>query len=219
MNTCCPHAQSASRFFSFFAKRYRKRFGKRGFEPSQEQLLKGLESVGYSGGDVLEIGCGVGHLHQTLLERGARSAVGVDLAPQMLAEARDWADQRGLTDRTQYIEGDFIELLDEIAPADVTLMDKVVCCYPDADTLVNRSLEKTKQAYALTFPRDRWFVKFGMGVCAFFLWLVRSSFRPYVHDPKQIETWVRERGFNKKFQDTTAVWLTQVYLKPSTTTA
>ncbi|MDJ0958970.1 MAG: class I SAM-dependent methyltransferase [Arenicellales bacterium] len=214
MNACCPHAQSASRVFSFFAKRYRKRFGKRGFEPSQEQLLQGLESVGYRDGQLLEIGCGVGHLHQTLLERGARSAVGVDLAHQMLTEARDWAAQRGLADRTEYIEGDFIELLDEIAPADVTLMDKVVCCYPDADTLVHRSLEKTKQAYALTYPRDRWFVRFGMGVCTFFFWLMRSSFRPYVHNPKQIETWVREKGFDKKFQDTTAVWLTQVYVKP-----
>jgi magnesium-protoporphyrin O-methyltransferase len=213
MSTCCPHAQSASRLFSFFAKRYRKRFGKRGFEPSQDQLLKGLESAGYRDSDLLEIGCGVGHLHQTLLERGARSAVGVDLAPRMLAEARDLAVQRGLAGRTEYVEGDFIDLKDQITPADITLLDKVVCCYPDADTLVHRSLEKTGRVYALIYPRDRGFVRLMMGLGAFLLWLIRSSFRPYVHDPQQIEEWITEKGFHKKFQDTTAIWLTQIYVK------
>ena len=213
MSACCPHARSASRFFSFFAKRYRKRFGKRGFEPSQEQLLKGLESVGYGDDEVLEIGCGVGSLHQTLLERGARSAVGVDLAPRMLAEAQDWATQRGLAGRTEYVEGDFIELQDDIASADITLMDKVVCCYPDADTLVHASLGKTRKVYALTYPRDRWFVRLGMNTVALFFWLIRSSFRPYVHDPLQIESWISDKDFRKQYQDMTAAWLTQVFVK------
>ena len=213
MTTCCPHARSASRLFSYFAGRYRKRLDKRGFEPSQEQLLKGLESAGYRDVEVLEIGCGAGHLHQTLLERGARSAVGVDLAPRMLAEARDRAAQRGLAERTQYVAGDFVVLEDEIASSDVTLMDKVICCYPDADTLVHRSLEKTRRVYALTYPRKRWFVRLAMEAGALFLWLIRSDFRPYVHDPNQIEAWVSDSGFVKTFQETTAVWLTQVYVK------
>ena len=213
MSACCPHAQSAGRLFSFFAKRYRRRFVKRGFEPCQKQLLHGLESVGYRDCELLEIGCGVGHLHQTLLERGARSAVGVDLAPRMLAEARDWSAQRGLADRIEYVEGDFVACHDDIAPADVTLMDKVVCCYPDADALVHRALEKTRQICALTYPRDRWFVRLAMKLGALFLWLMRSGFRSYVHDPKQIEAWIIEKGFDKKFQDTTAVWLTQVYVR------
>lgn len=214
MITCCPHARSAGRLFSYFAGRYRKRFDKRGLEPSQEQLLQGVESAGYRDVDVLEIGCGVGYLHQTLLERGARSAVGVDLAPRMLAEARDRAAQHGLAGRTEYVTGDFIALTDEIADADVTLMDKVVCCYPDARTLVLRSLEKTRRVYALTYPRNRWFVRLAMGAGAMFLCLIRSDFRPYVHDPEKIEAWISANGFSKTFQDTTAVWLTQVYVKP-----
>lgn len=212
MSTCCPHARSASRFFSFFAKRYSRRFDKRGFEPSQEHLLRGLASVGYRDDEVLEVGCGVGHLHQTLLERGARSAVGIDLAPRMLTEARERASQRGLAGRTEYIEGDFIALQDGITKADVTLMDKVVCCYPDADTLVRRGLEKTKRVFALTYPRNRWYVRVMMGASAVFFMMMRSDFRPYVHDPNQIEGWINEKGFLKKYQDSTAIWLTQVYV-------
>jgi hypothetical protein len=39
MNCCCPHSRSASKFFSFFAGRHRKRFEKKGFEPSGMQVL------------------------------------------------------------------------------------------------------------------------------------------------------------------------------------
>ena len=212
MGACCCHAQSAGRFFSFFARRSRKRYKRKGFEASQKQLMAGLEQVGYRDASVLDIGCGVGHLHQTLLEQGARSAIGIDLAPKMLAETGDWAKQRGLSECVRYVEGDFMTA-DDIGDADVTLLDKVVCCYPDAQGLVEKSLAKTKHIYGLTYPRDRWFIRLGVEVMPWLLWLMRSEFRSYVHDPVQIERWIRDKGFQKRFEAQTAMWLTQVYEK------
>jgi len=213
MSSCCPHARSAGRFFSFFAHRYRKRFRKKGFEPSQKQLIEGLDRVGYRAATVLEIGCGVGHLHQSLLEQGAESAVGIDLASSMLDEARNWAGERGLSERTDYIEGDFVLVADQVDPADISLLDKVVCCYPDAQGLLEKSLARTKRVIALTYPRDRWFVRLGFSVVAGVLWLARSEFRPYVHDPGRIEYWITTSGLEKQFEDTTTAWLTQVYVR------
>lgn len=214
MSTCCCHAQSAGRFFSFFARRSRKRFKRKGFEPSQKQLMAGLEQVGYREASVLDIGCGVGHLHQTLLEQGASATVGIDLAPKMLSEAKDWANERGLGDRVNYVEGDFMTLDERMDNADICLLDKVVCCYPDAQGLVQKSLAKTKRVYGLTYPRDRWFIRLGAEVIACLLWLIRSDFRSYVHDPVQIERWISGDGFEKRFEDQTAAWLTQVYVRP-----
>lgn len=211
MSACCAHTHSASSLFSFFARRYRRRFNKRGFEPSQKQLLQGLQSVDYRDGTLLEIGCGVGHVHQKLLAQGARSAVGVDLAPKMIAEAKALAVERGLHDRALYLEGDFIDLYDQIDPVNITLLDKVVCCYPDAGTLVNKSLDKTNRVYAVTYPRDRWFVRLGVELTALLLRLIRSGFRSYVHNPETIEAWIIQQGFVKRFQAQTACWLTQVY--------
>lgn len=213
MNCCCPYTRSASRFFSWFARRYRKRFESNGFEPSQRQLLAGLAQVGYRDSRLLEIGSGVGHLHQTLLEQGARSAVGVDLAPDMVEEARAWAEERGLAGRTTYMAGDFMELREHIEPADVTLLDKVVCCYPNADGLIHASLAKTRGVYALTYPRSRWFIRLGVAVAAIVMRLFGSAFRPYVHDPQQIERWIADEQFAKQYQAETPVWLTQVYRK------
>ncbi len=175
--------------------------------------MAGLEQAGYRDATVLDIGCGVGYLHQTLLQHGARSATGIDLAPKMLQEARDWADQKGLGDRVTYIQGDFMTLDDRIGRTDVCLLDKVVCCYPDAHGLVKKSLALTKRVYALTYPRDRWFVRWGTRTLGFLLWLMRSDFRSYVHDPQAIERCINAEHFEKCFQDQTAAWLTQVYVK------
>lgn len=214
MNCCCPHSNSANRFFSFFAGRYRKRFEKKGFEPSQKQLLEGLEQAGYQDAKILEIGSGVGHLHQTLLERGAESAIGVDLASKMIEEARHWAQERGLAEKTDYVEGDFMEIRDSLPDVEVTVLDKVVCCYPDADGLVHSSLAKTSRVYALTYPRDRWYVRAMMGLVALGMKIIRSDFRPYVHAPESIEKWITQAGFDKNYQNQNMVWLTQVYVKP-----
>ncbi len=213
MSCCCPHSNSANRFFSFFAGRYRKRFEKKGFEPSQKQLLEGLQQAGYQDAKILEIGSGVGHLHQTLLEQGAKSAIGIDLASKMIVEARHWAEERKLTNSVEYVEGDFMEIHESVPDADVTVLDKVVCCYPDADGLVHTSLNKTARVYALTYPRNRWYVRFVMSATALFMKLVRSDFRPYVHDPEMVESWIRDAGFDKIYQDNNLVWLTQVYVK------
>ncbi|MDH5601655.1 MAG: methyltransferase domain-containing protein [Gammaproteobacteria bacterium] len=213
MSCCCPHSKSGGRIFSFFARSYRRRFSRHGFEPSQQQLVHGLEQAGYKDATLLEVGSGVGYLHQWLLEHGARSATGIDLAPDMLKEAKDWAREKNLSDRTEYIQGDFIELLDHVDPADVTILDKVVCCYPHAELLVNHSTAKTKRIYALTYPRKRWFIKVVIEIMAFFLKLSGSDFRAFVHDPEEIETWILDAGFKKVYQQQTFIWLTQIYTR------
>ncbi|MCZ6617839.1 MAG: class I SAM-dependent methyltransferase [Gammaproteobacteria bacterium] len=177
--------------------------------------MEGLERAGYKDATILEIGSGVGHLHQTLLERGASSAVGVDLASKMIEEARHWAEERRLAERTDYFEGDFMDISESLPDAEVTVLDKVVCCYPDADGLIHSSLSKTKRVYALTYPRNRWYVHVMMGFAALAMKILRSDFRPYVHAPERIENWITADGFDKSYQNHNLLWLTQVYVKTS----
>jgi magnesium-protoporphyrin O-methyltransferase len=213
LSCCCPHDRSAGRIFSLFARRYRRRFERRGFEPCQELLLEGIGQVGFQGAEILEIGSGVGHLHQSLLERGADSAVGVDLAPRMMQEARAWAQERGLGTRTRYLEGDFVQLSPRVAKADITILDKVVCCYPDADALVGESLPLTRRVYALTYPRGRRLVRLGATLGAWAMRLIGSGFRPYVHEPAQVRAMIEKAGFRIRYQARTWIWLIEVYVR------
>ena len=41
----------------------------------------------------------------------------------------------------------------------------------------------------------------------------RSPFRIYVHDPRRIEGWIAATGFKKRYENQTAIWLTQVYVR------
>jgi 2-polyprenyl-3-methyl-5-hydroxy-6-metoxy-1,4-benzoquinol methylase len=211
--SCCAHANAAGRFFSFFAKRYRKRFQKKGLEPCQHQLVKGLKRAGIKNAKLLEIGCGVGYLHQCLLEDGAAYALGIDLSEKMLSEAKQWAKDRNMEACTAYRLGDFLDIADTVEKADITILDKVVCCYPDANGLLHTALDKTRNTIALTYPRNRWYIRFVMKLAGVFLWLLRCPFRSYVHDPKQIKQWITAQGFRKIYQNKTLIWLTQVYIK------
>ncbi len=214
MGSCC-HKRSASNFFTFFADRYCRRSKKKGFEASQKQLMEGLEQVGFADASILDIGCGVGHLHQSLLEQGAQQALGVDLTPRMLELAGEWASERGLSDRVTYLEGDFVDLANAQDDVDLTLLDKVICCDPDYETLLGRSLEKTRRVYAYTIPRDLLFNRLWTALESAVLWMMRSDFRSFVHDPQIIHNIVGSAGFKAEYENTTLVWLTRVYAKTS----
>ena len=211
MSTCCVHNRDTGRFFGWFAKRYRKRFARKGLEPSQKHLMKGLTCSGFNGGTLLDIGCGIGYLHQRLLQAGASSAVGVDLSAKMLEEARAQAREQGLAERTDYREGDFVELADVLAPADIVILDKVICCYPDAQALVEGSARMARRVYAFTIPRDRWSVIVALLASRVLLALIRCGFRSYVHDPAAVDRWLTHEGFVRAFEESTFSWLTRVY--------
>lgn len=60
---------------------------------------------------------------------------------------------------------------------------------------------------------DRRLTRAGVRVLGLLLWLARSTFRSYVHDPRRIEGWITATGFKKRYENQTAIWLTQVYVR------
>ena len=109
--------------------------------------------------------------------------------------------------------GDFVAVAEQLDDADVTILDKVVCCYPDVEALLERSVGKTRRIYALTYPRHRLVTRLGVGFIAQVLAVTGSAFRPYVHDPAIIAGHIHGHGFAKVFERRTFVWLTQVYCR------
>jgi hypothetical protein len=53
------------------------------------------------------------------------------------------------------MHGDFIDLAEQVPEADAVTLDRVVCCYPDATTLVGASARKARRVYGLVYPRRR----------------------------------------------------------------
>ena len=63
----------------------------------------------------------------------------VDASPAYLEVARQEARQANLSERIEFVVGDFVRRAAEIDTADIVTLDRVVCCYPDAEALVGLS--------------------------------------------------------------------------------
>ena len=79
---------------------------------------------------VLEIGCGIGGLHQALIKAGASGALGIDASPSYIEVARSLAEELGSAGSTEYRAGDFVDLQGQVDPADVAILDRVICNCP-----------------------------------------------------------------------------------------
>jgi magnesium-protoporphyrin O-methyltransferase len=194
------------------SKRYERRYRRKGLDDNQLQLVRELESMGLDGLTLLEVGCGVGVLHQTLLEKGALTAIGIDLAPRMLQLAESRAKEHKLEQRTQYRLGDFVEMSESLDTADVTVLDKVVCCYPAPKELIRATLDCTSRVIALTYPRKHLLGEICNKIWNFGFWLFRSDFRSFIHEPRLVQESVEAGGFKRAFAHDSLMWHTQVYV-------
>ncbi|MEX2117713.1 MAG: class I SAM-dependent methyltransferase [Bacteroidota bacterium] len=211
--TCCSGQEcaGANRFFSRFSAKYAKRFRKKGLEKVQQHLLKGIQRAPVSSAEILDIGCGVGALHIALLQEGAMRATGVDAAVGMIRQARTFAREHGVLEQVNYVLGDFTRVADDLAPADITILDKVVCCYENVDELVGKSLEKTRRVYALSMPRESLIVRWGFAIEIFFAKLFKATFRPYWHNWKNLRAKITSRGFRPVYENRTILWSIAVF--------
>ena len=214
MSCCCINQETLNatdKFFSKQAKRFIKRFHRRGLPRETRLLVEGIKMTSFRDKSILEIGCGVGGLHLTLMNDGAKNAVGIDISKGMIAGAKELSAEFGYQDRTEYFFGDYIALDEYIKPADITVLDKVVCCYSEVDTLLEHSMNKTTKTYALSFPKPSWYVKSIFSVPIFLGKLLKWSFHPYWHDWNAILKNIKRHGFIERDHATTFIWATYVF--------
>lgn len=216
MNCCCstpPVIRSTEKFFNKAARYYAKRYLKKGLEKEQRFLFDGITQTGPAGKSILDIGCGVGQIHFELLKRGAASAHGFDIAAGQLESARKFATQLNFADRVAYTQGDFLAVADSAREADITILDKVVCCYADPAALVDASLAKTRAVYALTLPRPLAVIRAYTAVLTLFAKLFGGLFHPYWHDWGKLVERIERAGFRVAYHDHTFVWDAYVFTR------
>lgn len=82
------------------------------YVPTPERVVETMMDLAQVGpGDVVyDLGCGDGRLVIAAAKRGAKKAVGVDIDPDRIREARENARSAGVADRVTFVEGDLFEL-------------------------------------------------------------------------------------------------------------
>jgi magnesium-protoporphyrin O-methyltransferase len=208
---CCRADARAGtdRFFSAEAARYARRFRRKGLERVQRLLAEGIPAAALDRGSILEIGCGVGGLHLTLLGRGAASATGIDISDGMIQRARELARERGLGGAATHLAGDFVELSPTLPAADIVILDKVVCCYDDLEGLLDASLSRAARVYAISYPRG--LTRMGFALLALLGRVFRWPFVPRWHDWDAMLLRIRQAGFALRSAAETPFWSVRVF--------
>jgi magnesium-protoporphyrin O-methyltransferase len=184
---CCSIIRSLNSVFDERTARAEvKRYWKKGLDRHARRIVAALTAQGVAGASLLEVGAGIGGLHAELLRQGAARATDVDISAAYLAAAQSVAERLGVRERVEYRQADFAGAADELPVVDVVIMHRVVCCYPDMPTLVAAAARHADRLLALSYPRADWYLRLGRRIINAAMWLQRSGFRFYVHDPAAI---------------------------------
>ena len=208
---CCQREGYETQFNDRQAAKDLKRYRKKGPDKTTRLLLDALRAEGVRGASLLDVGGGVGVVHHELLTSEAQSAVHVDAAAPYLRAAEAEAARRGHAGRVRFLHGDFVALAPDIAPADVVALDRVICCYPDMERLVEASASRARRLYGAVFPRERWLLKVAFAVGNFARRVRGSAFRTYLHPIRAIDSGVRRQGLTPRSVRDTFVWRVAVY--------
>jgi ubiquinone/menaquinone biosynthesis C-methylase UbiE len=119
--------------------------------PTTRLVRNGLMEAGLLEGTLLDVGGGVGALSFELLDRGIARAVVVDASSAYLTVASEEAARTGRSN-ADFVHGDFVSASDELGPADVVTLDRVVCCYPFYQPLLDQALRRAKRVLAFSYP-------------------------------------------------------------------
>ena len=189
-----------------FAARMAARYRKKGLDRTARRMVELLVDRGVQGATVLEIGGGLGEIGLELLRRGAASATNLELSPAYEAEAVALVAEAGLTGRVRRRLVDIAVDPDAVEPADILVLHRVVCCYPDYAGLLGTAAEHTRRELVFSFPPRNAVSRAVVATQNELLRLARREFRVFTHPPAAMFAVLAEHGLHPTHAHRGAVW-------------
>jgi magnesium-protoporphyrin O-methyltransferase len=187
-------------------------YKRKGPNPTTQHLRDGIVRAGVGAGKaVLDVGAGIGAASFELLAAGFSTALTIDASPAYVVVARREAEARGLAARMTIIEGDFVTTAATLPTADTVVLDRAVCCYPHFRPLLEAALAHSGRLLAISYPRDRWYVRLVVAMENFRRAVRRNAFRVVVHSGAAMEELILLHGFQRASRTGTLQWCVDVY--------
>jgi 2-polyprenyl-3-methyl-5-hydroxy-6-metoxy-1,4-benzoquinol methylase len=206
MDDCCDPKGYQAVFSSRFARRVAKRYSKRGLSPAASRMVGFVSEHGLKGATVLEIGGGIGELQVELLRCGAARVNNLEISTSYEAEARALLARSGLTERVTRGFGDIATSPELAEPADVVVMHRVVCCYPDYQLLLSVAANHARRLLVYSHPADNVVAKAIIGSENLARRLQRNPFRAFVHPPDAMVAAAEGDGLRTEYRHRAKDW-------------
>ena len=199
--TGCSCSGDYDRFFSKrFARRLAKKYRKRGLDKTARKMADFLRERGIEGATVLEIGGGVGEIEIELLKAGAARAQNLELSSAYEEEARTLAEEAGVGGRVDWRIHDIAADPEAVEPADIVVMNRVVCCYPDYERLLGAAADHARHAIVFSYPPRNASLRAFYGVFNLAMRLMRRGFRGFAHPPDAMLAVLEARGLRRTYE-------------------
>ena len=193
-----------------------ERYRRHGPDDTTAMLVGMIRERGVDGSNLLDIGGGIGVIDHELLGAGARRAVLVDASPAAVEAARVEAGRRGTLDQLEFVDGDFVSRASDVDVADVVTLDRVICCYPDMESLVRLSATRARSLYGLVLPRDRRLLRWSLPLLNAWFRLRGFRYRTFLHSNVRVDELVAAAGLRPTREARTFVWRVVLYERRAT---
>jgi magnesium-protoporphyrin O-methyltransferase len=204
--SCCTPTGYRTIFGGKTVERDARRYHRKGLTGSARWLLHALTGEGVSEASVLEVGGGIGGLQIELLHAGATHATNVEIIDSYEAAAAALIADHGVGGQVERHIADFAEHPDETPVADIVIMHRVICCYPDPDALITAACDQARERVAITIPRQAWWVKLGFASMNAWFRLRRVAFKAYVHPLDRMLDVAASRDFHTTHHERDRFW-------------
>ena len=206
MNDCCDRTGYQTVFSDRFARRVARMYCRRGLDRTQRRLVTFLTERGIEHASVLEIGGGVGEIQIELLSRGARKATNLEISRNYEPEAEALLERFGMVDRVQRRFVDIAASPNAVEPADVVVLHRVVCCYPDYERLLSAAAGHAKRLLVYSHPPRNSLIRMIIS-CENLLHRLRGSdFRAFVHPPAAMIKTAEAQGMSVSYRHCGVSW-------------
>jgi 16S rRNA G966 N2-methylase RsmD len=189
-----------------FAKRMATRYRKRGLDKTARRMVNLVAERGVQGATVLEIGGGVGEIQLELLRRGAASATNLELSPAYESEAAALVARADLAGRVHRRLLDIADDPSAVESADIVVLHRVVCCYPDYVKLLSVAADHARHQLVFSHPPRNAVSRAVVATQNLLLRLGGREFRVFAHPPAAMLAVLTERGLSPLVAHRGQVW-------------
>jgi 2-polyprenyl-3-methyl-5-hydroxy-6-metoxy-1,4-benzoquinol methylase len=206
MAGCCDPRGCDRVFGRRFAKHSAARYRRRGLDRLGGRVVELLTARGVEGMTVLEIGGGVGDIQLELLRRGATAATNLELSPAYEDDAARLAGDAGMAARVSRRLADLATDPEAVGMADVVVLNRVVCCYPDYAKLLTAAAGRARHQLIFSHPPRNIVSRAFAAVQNLILRASRREFRVFTHPPADMLAVLAEHGLRPVASRRGLVW-------------
>jgi 2-polyprenyl-3-methyl-5-hydroxy-6-metoxy-1,4-benzoquinol methylase len=203
---CCEPQGYDDVFGTRFARRLARRYRKRGLDATEQRIVDYCLRSGVEGASVLEIGGGVGEIQLELLRNGAAEATNLELVDAYDEQAHRLAAAAGLTDRMRRRLLDIAATPEQVEPADIVVLHRVVCCYPDYPRLLAAAADHARRILVFSHPPRNALAVAALATENTWFRLTGKAFRTFVHPPAEMLEVLHARGLRTTYTHPGRVW-------------